>query len=307
MPKAYGFREYGGPEVQEWLELPVPHPGPSELGVAVHAAGVNPIDWKLRAGLMQSMRTLEFPVVLGSEVSGVVEHVGRDVDGFAVGDEVLGVVAPGSGGYAEHTLVTASSAAKKPPHLSFTDAAALPGAGTAAYDAMQQLALPHGATLLINGIGGGVGVIAAQLARDAGITVIGTGSEAKRALAESLDAMLVTSGDGVAERVRQLLPDGVDAVLDLVGGDALRAVAGLAREPGGVVSTGDPGTAAEVGGRGLARSASPHAVLATMTQLVSSGKIDPHVSDIRPLDHAAEALHGVESGHSRGNIVLLVR
>jgi NADPH:quinone reductase-like Zn-dependent oxidoreductase len=306
MPKAYGFREYGGPETQEWLDLPVPTPGPSELLVAVHAAGVNPVDWKIRAGYLPSALRLDLPAVFGNEVSGVVEHVGRDVDGFAAGDQVLGVVAPGSGGYAEYALVTASTAAKKPPHLSFTDAAALPVAGGTAYDAMQQLALPAGATLLINGVGGGVGVIAAQLARDAGITVIGTGSEAKRALAESLDATLVTYGDGVAERVRQILPDGVDAVLDLVGGDALRAVAGLAREGGRIVSTGDPQTAAEVGGSGVERNRSGE-VLAALAHLVADRKIDPHVSDVRPLDHAAEALHGVEGGHSRGNVVLQVR
>lgn len=306
MPKAYGFSEYGGQETQQWLDLPIPAPGPSEMRVAVHAAGVNPVDWKIRAGYLESVMSLEMPAVFGSEVSGVVEEVGQDVDGFAVGDEVLGNVAPGSGGYAEYTLVTASTVAKKPVHVSFTDAAALPVAGATAYDAMRQLALPSGATLLINGIGGGVGVIAAQLARDAGITVIGTGSEAKRELAESLDATLVTYGGGVAQRVRQILPEGVDAVLDLVGGDALRAVAALGSSGDHIVSTADPDTVAEVGGTVVERARTGE-VLAEVAQLVAEGKVDPHVSDVLPLDNAPEALHGVESGHSRGNVVLQVR
>ncbi len=185
MPTAFGFSRYGGIDVQEVLDVERPAPGAGELLVAVRAAGVNPVDWKIREGYLAEVMPLDLPAVLGREVAGVVEEVGQDVDGFSVHDEVLGTVAPGSGGYAEYTLVTASAATKKPPQVSFTDAAALPVAAGTAYDAIGQLALGEGESLLINGIGGGVGVAAAQLARDLAVFVLGTGSEEKRELTEA--------------------------------------------------------------------------------------------------------------------------
>lgn len=305
MPKAYGFTHYGGPETQELMDVPKPRPGAGEVLVAVRAAGVNPVDWKIREGHLAEVMPLDLPAVFGREVSGAVEEVGQDVDEFSVHDEILGSVAPGSGGYAEYTLVTAGTATKKPPQVSFTDAAALPVAAGTAYDAIRQLDLHEGQTLLINGIGGGVGVVAAQLARDNGVFVIGTGSEEKRELAESLGATLVTYGDGVAERVREILPDGVDAILDLVGGDAARDVAGLVSDRSRLLTTADPGVVSELGGTGVERDGSG-AVLADIVQLVADGKLDPHVSDVVPLDRAGEAMTSVESGHTRGKIVIEV-
>jgi NADPH2:quinone reductase len=283
----------------------MPEPGPGELLVAVRAAGVNPVDWKIRAGYLKDYMPLAMPAVLGREVAGVVEEVGKDVDGFAAGDEILGSTAPGSGGFAEFTLVTADTAGKKPPQVSFTDAAVLPVAGATAFDAINQLGLAPGQTLLITGIGGGVGVAAAQLARNKGITVIGTGSEAKRELAESLGATLVTYGDGVADRIRSILPGGVDAILDLIGGEALRDVAPLVRDRSRLITTTDPQTAAEFGGTLVERDRSGRAVQ-EVAQLVADGKLDPHVGDILPLDQAAEALSAVESGHARGKLAVRI-
>ena len=196
------------------------------------------------------MMPVEFPAVLGSEVAGVVRGLGQDVEGFAVGDEVFGATAPGSGGFAKYTLLTAASTAHKPRKVSFKNAATLTVAAATAYDGVTQLDLKTGQSLLINGISGGVGVAAAQIARDLGINVIGTAAEDKQPLVESLGATLVPYGDGVADRVRAILPDGVDAILDLAGGDGLRAVAGLAGDPDKIISAGDPVTAAEVGGHG---------------------------------------------------------
>lgn len=305
MPTAFGFTRYGGAEGQEVLDLDKPVPGAGEVLVAVRAAGVNPVDWKIREGYLAEVMPLDLPAVLGREVAGVVEEVGQDVEGFSPHDEILGSVAPGSGGFAEYALVTAGTATKKPPQVSFTDAAALPVAAGTAYDAVGQLALSEGETLLINGIGGGVGVAAAQLARDRGVFVIGTGSADKRELAESLGATLVTYGDGVAGRVREIMPEGVDAILDLVGGDALRSVADLVTERSRLLTTTDPELAAELGGGGVQRDGGG-AVLGEIVNLVADGKLDPHVSAVVPLDRAAEALAGVESGHSRGKVVISV-
>jgi NADPH2:quinone reductase len=303
MPKVYGFTEYGGPDVQEFWDQPRPSPGPGELLVAVKAAGVNPVDWKIREGHLAEWMPRDLPAVLGREVSGVVEEVGQDVEGFAVGDEVFGVTAPTSGGYAEYTLLTAAGSAKKPVKVSFVDAATLPVAAATAYDAITQLALEPGSILLVNGAGGGVGVVAAQLARDAGVTVVGTGGDGKRELVESLGATFVDYREDVAAQVRQILPDGVDAVLDTVGGDALRAVAPLVKDPSRVVSTNDQQTAEELGGAIVERDGTG-AVLSEVASLVADGKLDMHVVDVRPLDEAAQALSGVESGHSRGKVVL---
>ncbi len=305
MPKAYGFTQYGGTEVQEMLDVAMPSPGPGELLVEVRAAGVNPVDWKIRQGFLAEVMPLDLPAVLGREVAGVVRAVGQDVDGFSEHDEVFGTVAMNSGGFAEFTLLTAASTAKKPVKVSFADAAGLAVAASTAWDGITQLALTEGQTLLINGIGGGVGVVAAQLARDAGVFVIGTASESKRELVESLGATLVAYGEGVGDRVRALLPDGVDAVLDLVGGDALRDVAGLAKKPSAVVTAADPQTVAELHGVGVERDGGSDS-LAAIAALVAEGKLDPHVTDVVPLDRAGEALASVESGHIRGKVVIEV-
>lgn len=305
MPRVFRFTEYGGPETQEFVELPMPQPGPSELLVKVKAAGVNPVDVKIRQGLLQEFMPRELPAEFGSEVSGVVQEVGQDVDGFAVGDEVFGTPAPGHGAFSDYTVTSAGATAKKPTHLSFDDAATLAVAGATAYDGIAQLGLAEGQTLLINGIGGGVGVAAAQIARDVGIAVIGTASEGKRALVESLGATLVPYGDGVEQRVRALLPDGVDGLLDLVGGPALRSVAGLVRDPAKLVTTADPATAAELGGAPVDRDGTSR-VLDELARFVSDGKLDPHVQDVLDFDDAPQAIASVESGHALGKVVLRI-
>jgi len=304
MVKAFGYRTNGGPDVQEFLELDMPTPGPAELLVEVRSAGVNPVDWKVRQGMFGSASESDLPAVLGSEVSGVVRGVGKDVEGFSENDEVFGSVAPGSGAFTEYTLVTAGAAARKPPQVSFNDAATLPVAGATAYDGVTQLGLREGQTLLINGVGGGVGVAAAQIARDLGLNVIGTGSEDKRALVESLGATLVPSGDDVAERVRQIMPDGVDAIFDLAGGKALRAVADLVTDKTKLISAGDF-SVGELGGHPMERDRTSR-VLEIVVQLVADGKLDPHVEDVRSLDEAADAMAAVEIGHARGKVVIAV-
>ena len=305
MPQVFRFSAYGGPDTQELVELPVPQPGPSELLVRVRSAGVNPVDVKLRQGVLQAFMPRDLPAEFGSEVSGVVEAVGQDVEGFAVGDEVFGSPAPEHGAFSEYTVTTATATAKKPTHLSFDDAATLVVAAATAFDGITQLGLAPGQTLLVNGIGGGVGVAAAQIARDAGLAVIGTGSEGKRALAEQLGATLVPYGDGVEQRVRELLPDGVDGVLDLVGGNALRDVAPLAKIPAKLVSAADPTTVTELGGAVVERDRTAR-VLDEVARLVADGKLDPHVRTVLPLDEAAQALASVESGHALGKVVIRV-
>ncbi len=303
MSRAYGYNAYGGAETETWFDRPEPKPGPSELVIEVKAVGVNPADHKIRSGALAKPRAaVKFPLVLGVEAAGVVVAVGSDVDGFAEGDEVLGKPpAPEHGSYAEHAVLRAETTTRKPAQLSFVQAAALPVAGGTAWDVLAELGAAEGETLLIHGIGGGVGVMAAQLARDRGIAVFGVASDAKRALAESLGATLVAYDRGdVVEQMRQLLPGGVHAIFDLVGGEALRHVAILVTNPARIVSVADPGVA-ELGGSFLVAFFSG---VPAMANLVAEGKLDPKVLQTYPFEQAPQALRAVESGHVLGKIVI---
>ena len=297
--RAYGFTTVGGPEHEAFLDVAVPQPGADELLVAVHASGVNPGDWKVREG---SYGTTP-PAVLGREVAGRVVATGPDVEGFAVGDEVFGGCPGMVGGWAEQAIVTASFAAHRPASVSPEKACVLPVAAGTAHDALRQLGLTSGETLLVNGAGGGVGVVLVQLAAARGVRVVATASPGKHELLSRFGATPVAYGDGVVDRVRAAAPDGIDAVFDLVGGDPLRTVAGLVPDPHRLISVADYGLSTELGGQQLERDRST-AVLTELVGQVADGVLDPHVTDVRPFDDVAAALALVEHGHATGKVVV---
>lgn len=297
--RAYGFRAAGGPEQEAFLDVAEPVPGPGELLVRVRAAGVNPGDVRMREGAYG----VAGPAVLGREVAGTVERVGPDVAGFAPGDEVFGGCPGMVGGFAPRALVSASFAAHRPPSVTPEDAAGLPVAAGTAWDALTGLALPPGATLLVNGAGGGVGVTTVQLARAQGLRVVGTASPGKHDLLARLGAVPVVYGDGVADRLRAAAPDGVDAVFDLVGGAALRAVAGLVRDPSRLRSVADKPLVKDLGGDEVARDRST-AVLDALAARVARGELDPLVSEVFPFAEAPSAMRAVASGHAQGKVIL---
>jgi NADPH:quinone reductase-like Zn-dependent oxidoreductase len=298
--RAYGFTDTGGPEKQAFLDVPIPQPGPDELLVRVRAAAVNPGDWKVRQGAHGH----NGPTVLGREVAGTVVAVGPEVAGFSIGDEVFGGCPGMVGGWAEQALITASFSAQRPNEVSPIVAAALPVAAATAFDALNRLGLPAGSTLLINGAAGGVGIPAIQLATAQGLRVIGVASPAKHELVAELGAVPVAYGAGVVERVNAAAPAGVDAIFDMVGGESLRTVAGLLKDPSRLTSFADKALAVELGGFEVVRNRTT-AVLTELARLVLSGKLDPHVTDVRPLSDAAAALAVVEEGHSTGKVVLI--
>lgn len=302
MSKVYVFNDFGGPENQDLIDRPAPQPGPGELAVKVRAAAVNPVDWKIRSGWLGT--DLPRPAPMGQEIAGVVTDVGQGVEGFAVSDEVLAPAAPGYGAFAEDTIVRATDAVAKPEEISFADAATIPVAAATAYDATHQIELEPGQTLLILGAGGGVGLMAAQIARVHQFTVIAVASQAKREIIESTGATFVPSGPGVAEHVRQVAPKGVDLIVDLVGGDALRQIADLVSDPSRIISAADPATATELGGSAMKRTAE---AMAKITEVIEYNLVDPHVSALYPLDHAGEAIAAVETGHSTGKTVIEMR
>ena len=296
--RGYGFLGVGGPEQEAFLDVPVPAPGPDQVLVRVRAAGVNPGDVRMRRGEYG----VTGPAVLGREVAGTVVALGEGVTGLAEGDEVFGGCPDMLGGWAEQALVTASFAAHRPAAVAPVDAAALPVAAGTAHDALDALALPAGATVLVNGAGGGVGIPTVQLARARGLRVVGTAGAAKQELLAALGAVPVVGGDGVAHRVRAAAPDGVDGVFDLVGGEALRAVAALTA-PQRLFSVADKPQVAELGGRDVPRDRST-TVLDALAARVAAGELDPWVRTVLPFARAGEALARVEEGHVLGKVVI---
>jgi len=295
--RAYGFTADG----EGFLEVPVPEPGPDELLVRVRAAGVNPGDWKVRDGAYGTPP----PAVLGRECAGTVVGIGDDVRGFAEGDEVFGGNPGMVGGWAEFALVTASFAALRPDGVAPESVAVLPVAAGTAFDALAELDLPEGATLLVNGAGGGVGVAAVQLGVARGLRVVGTASPGKHELIARFGGVPVAYGDGVVERIRAAAPGGVDAVFDLVGGEALRTVAPLVADPATLRSVADRALVDELGGSAVERNRST-AVLTELARLVVEGTLDPHVTDVYPFDEARAALAEVESGHATGKVAIRI-
>ncbi|MGK3208540.1 NADP-dependent oxidoreductase [Amycolatopsis sp. MEPSY49] len=306
MGQAWGFGRYGGPEVQEFFDRPDPVPGPDEVLIRVDVAGVNPLDHLLRAGLVPGLDGgRPFPLVLGMEAAGTVLALGEDVDGLEVGDAVFGFALTGGGTYAETTVLSAPNTARIPAGLSAAVAATLPVAGTTAVDALDQLGLPAGATILVNGVGGGVGLAVARLAAARGLRVFGTGSAAKREQAEAAGVRFLDyTAEDVVAAARELVPGGFDGIVDLVGGTSLRAVAPLAREPRNVIAVGDQ-SVPDLGGRFVERRLD-RANLERAARLAVDGVLAPVITAVHPLADAPAALAAVESGHPAGKVVIKV-
>ncbi|GGP92591.1 NADPH:quinone reductase [Streptomyces pseudogriseolus] len=306
MGQAWGFGRYGGPEVQEFFERPDPVPARGEVLIRVEVAGVNPLDHILRAGLVDGLDGgRPFPRVLGMEAAGTVLARGEDVDGLEVGDAVFGFALTGGGTYAETTVLSAPHTARVPDGLTATVAATLPVAGTTAVDALDQLGLPAGATVLVNGVGGGVGLAVARLAVGRELRVIGTGSTAKREHAEAVGVRFVDyTAEDVTAAARELVPDGFDGIVDLAGGASLRTVAPLARNPRDVISVGDM-SVPELGGRFVERR-TDRRNLERAARLALDGLLTPVITAVHPLSDAPAALATVESGHASGKVVIKV-
>jgi NADPH:quinone reductase-like Zn-dependent oxidoreductase len=301
----------------EVADLPVPTPGPDEVLVRVHAAGMNPFDWKVIDGALKGVVDHRFPLVMGSDGAGVVEAVGVDVERFRPGDRVYGQfmkVARGLGSYAEFTLAPdTGKLALLPEALSFTVAAALPTASIAAYQAIEEARLDPGRTILVNGASGGVGQFAVQFAVDTGAHVIATGSADLSAHLSGLGAAEVvdfTEGP-TAEQVLAAHPDGIDAVLDLVSrpGQA-DAFVDLLRPGGVIVSTNgavdtDALAARELRGVNLSSNATPEALVA-IAELAATGRLRVTIDAEVPLQDAPAAIAHARAGHARGKTVFVV-
>ena len=302
MANAIVFTEYGEPEVLHLVGVPEPEPEPGQVRVRVKAAGVQPADTKLRSGAWQAFMPVTFPARIGFEAAGVIDAVGADVTGFAPGDEVLG---PVSGGYADTLVVEPELLVRKPAELSWAKAGVLSASGQTASTALEVLRVAEGETLLIHAAAGGVGQFAIQLAAARGARVIGTASEENHGFLRSLGAIPVAYGPGLADRVREAAPEGVDAVLDGAGGDALDVSVELVADRSRIGTIADQGGAKrlEVKWINTKRSAER---LGELVELCRTGKLDPVIWKEFPLAQAAAAHRESEGRHMRGKIVLVV-
>lgn len=282
--------------------------GPDTILVRTKTAGLNPVDWKIREGYLKGAFPHLLPLVPGWDVAGVVEAVGPAVRAFAPGDEVLGYVRKdlvSEGAYAELVSASARHLARKPAGVAWPAAGALPLAGLTAWQSLDAVKVGKGDTVLVHAAAGGVGHLAVQLAVARGARVIGTASESNHEFLRSLGAEPVTYGDGLVEAVRALVPGGVDAAVDYVGGDSIRQSVELAEDAGRTASNVDPGAIAEVGG--IYCFVQPDsAQLAELVGLVASGAVRVEVQQAFPLDQVVEATQLQEQGHVRGKLVLTV-
>jgi NADPH:quinone reductase-like Zn-dependent oxidoreductase len=304
--RAVRFHDYGPPSSLVVDLVPRPEPKAGEVLLRVHAAGVNPIDWKFRAGYLRQFMPLELPYTPGLDVAGTVVALGPGVTEFAEGNDVFG---RGAGAYAEYAIASVATLAHKPAGVSFEQAATLPVGGVTAWVGLFDVAhLEAGQRVLVQGGGGGVGSIAVQLAHWKGAYVIATASEANADHVRTLGADEVI--DYGAVKFEDVVHD-VDVVLETVGGDITERSWGVLK-PGGimVVVAGMPDAekAASLGVRtsNVPPPAVTTPILEELGRLAASGALIPQVGSVFSLADAADAHATSETGHGRGRIVLQV-
>jgi len=302
--KAIVYDRYGGPDVLDYREVPDPKLSQNSVLIRVRAAALNPADIALQAGLGDAHMPAWFPVIPGWDVAGVIETVGPGVKEFSPGDEVISYVREEilhHGGYAELIAVPVYVVVRKPASASWEESAGLPLAGLTAYRAIvQTLAVTPQDVVLIHGASGGVGSLAAQLARNAGARVIGTAAVSNHDVLRTFGVEPVEYGEGLVERVRHIVPEGVTAVFDCVGRGTLSATAAVNRAGARVCSVADAGP-----GIVTVFARQDPVILTRLAQLMDEGKIHVIVAQVFPLHDAANAQRALSSRRRAGKIVLV--
>jgi NADPH:quinone reductase-like Zn-dependent oxidoreductase len=313
MARAVQYTEFGGPEVLDVVQVAEPVAPTDGVVVEVRAAGVNPIDWKIRKA-HRPTGPITTPRGVGFDAAGVIVAVGDAVSDWFVGDEVI--VRDGVGAYATHLVARPAQLTRKPAALDWNQAASISVPAGTAYQALKSLGLQSGQTLLLHGGSGGVGQAAVQFAALWGATVIATASVANHARLAALGAIPVAYGPGLVDRVRALAPNGIDVALDAIGTDeAIDASLELVADPGRigtiVVGARAPGLGIQGWGGGnpapLTEEQKDQRIEAVgvVADLAAQGRFSIEISNTYPLDDAAAAHVQSETGHVRGKIVLV--
>ena len=308
--KAVRIHQFGGPDALVYEDAPKPEPKDGEVLIKVAAAGVNPVDSIIEAGMMEQMIKHTLPLIAGWDVAGTVEAAGPGVASFAAGELVFAFAdIRGDGAYAEYAVVAASAVCPKPASLDFAAAASIPLAGTTAWQALfDEAGLQSGQTILIHGAGGSVGAFAVQYAKAKGAEGIATATGDDVAYVRSIGAdTVIDYKTGKFEDTAK----NVDAVLDTISGDTQARSWGTLKDGGILVSTlpgaEPPPDAAARGVRGKSFSAHPDGQqLQEIARLIDTGQVKPRVGATFPLSEAKQAQEQAKSGHTRGKIVLTV-
>ena len=309
MMKAIVVREYGGPEVLHYEDAPRPQPNDNEVLIRVIAASVNPVDGAIRSGKYAEYFHTRLPLIPGMDAAGVIEKVGSKITALKAGDPVYAFFTlREEGGYAEFALAKESEVARKPSSITYEEAAAVPAAGSTAWQALVDAAkLGAGQTVLIHGGSGGVGHFAIQIAKARGARVIATASAANQEFLKKLGVDQAI--DYTATKFEDVVKD-VDVVLDAVGGDTLRRSYGVVKKGGIIVTIADEPDQAALdahGIRGASISAAPKSETFTeLTRLIEDGKVKPVVTQVLPLAEVAKAQEQIATRHTRGKIILRV-
>jgi NADPH:quinone reductase-like Zn-dependent oxidoreductase len=304
MSRAVRFTEYGGVDVLAVVDIDPPVPGPGELLVRVRAAGINPGESKIREGLLHERWPATFPSGQGSDLAGVVEQAGDGADGFAVGDEVIGYT-DNRASHAELVLVDADNATRRPSSVPWEVAGSLFVAGATAYAAVRAVAAGPGDALVVAGAAGGVGSIAVQLAARTGATVIGLARAANHEWLRAHGVLAITYGEGVAPRIREAAPGGVDAFIDTVGGGYVELALELGVAPERIDTIVDFAAVEKHGVKAQGNAAGASAeTLAVLAGLIAEGALEVPIARAYPLDNVRDAYRELEQGHTHGKIVL---
>ena len=303
--RAVRFDEYGGLDVLYVAEVDVPDPPPGEVLVAVKAAGANPGEASIRQGFLDARFPATFPSGQGSDLAGVIDQVGEGVDGFTVGDEVLGWT-DRRGSHARYVAVPADHLVAKPASVEWAVAGSLYVVGVTAYAAVRAVGAGPGDTVVVSAAAGGVGSITVQLLMVRGATVIGIASEAHHSWLSSVGVTPVAYGDGLAQRIRAAAPSSVDAFIDTFGPDYVALAIELGVQPERVDTVIAFEAAEEYGVKTEgSSSASSTDVLAELVDLVASGRITVPIAATYTLDQVQAAYAELEKRHTQGKIVLV--
>jgi NADPH:quinone reductase-like Zn-dependent oxidoreductase len=305
MPQAVRFDRYGGIDVLDVVDVEPPVPGEGEVVVRVKAAGINPGEAAIREGLLRERWPTTFPSGQGSDLAGLVAEVGARVEGFAVGDEVIGFT-HNRASQAELVVAEAQNLTPRPSAVPWEVAGALFVVGTTAYAAVRAVSLADGDVVAIAGAAGGVGTLAVQLARDAGAAVIGLAGEHHHDWLREHGAIPVTYGDGVAQRIRDAGDGRLDAFIDAFGSGYVELAIELGVPPQRIDTISDPGAAARYGAKSDGNMAGASAdTLAELAQLIAAGRLEMPIARVYPLAEVRDAYRDLERRHTLGKIVLV--
>ena len=304
--RAIAYTEFGSADVLTLTDLPDPHIGPDAMLVEVRAAGLNPVDYKVRQGHLEGLIDTQFPAIPGWDLAGVVVRPGIDTPEFRVGDEVFAYARKDlvqGGTLAELVAVPVRTVALKPRSLSFEQSAAVPLAGLTAFQSLRRVHVDAGDRVLIHGAAGGVGSFGVQLAVGRGALVVGTASEHNHDYLRGLGATPISYGEGLVEHAMEASPEGYDVIVDFAGGTSLDGTATLLRPGGRVLSIADPRARSEFGGEHL--WVRPDAAdLAQLASLIDSGGLAVELAHVFDFARTADAYRALESGHTRGKVVV---